>query len=126
MIKVILGLAVVAFGGFMGFFLSKKYRKRKEFYCQLSQFNERFLTEIGYYKRPLTKFLTAYLYKGEFDVLLQYFYQSLQANSLGERSQTSSKSSSIAYSMPASLKRSSFCSKDVSIFTEGLWRQSIG
>ena len=77
MIKLILGFAIVAFGGFLGYFLSKKYRKRKDFFCQMSLFNERFLMEIGYYRRPLTKFLTAYPYKGEFDFLLQYFYQSL-------------------------------------------------
>ncbi len=85
MLKLLIGLAVVAFCGFLGYFLSKKYRKRKEFFLQFSQFNERFLTEISYSKRPITKFLTAYPYKGEFDVLLEAFYQSLYLDRAGGR-----------------------------------------
>ena len=85
MIKLLLGLAIVVFGGFMGYFLSKKYRKRKEFFVQMFQFNERFLTEVSYSKRPLSRFLTSYEYKGEFDLLLQTFYKSLQEESCGGR-----------------------------------------
>ena len=75
----------MAMGGFLGYFFSKKYRKRKQFFVQIFQFNERFLAEIGYYKRPLTKFITAYPYKGEFDVLLQYYYQLLHEDAAGAR-----------------------------------------
>ncbi|MBR6773648.1 MAG: hypothetical protein IKM16_03165, partial [Clostridia bacterium] len=85
MVKLLLGLAIVAFCGFCGYFLSKKYRKRKEFYRQMSQFNERFLAEISYYKRSVPKFLTAYAYKGEFDVLLRAFYRELQQENGGGR-----------------------------------------
>ena len=85
MIKLLLGLAIVLFCGFFGYFLSKKYRKRKEFFLQLSQFNDRFLAEISYYKRPLSKFLTANAYKGEFDVLLRDYYQTLKEESAGGR-----------------------------------------
>ena len=85
MVKLMLGLAVVAFCGFLGYFLSKKYRRRKEFFLQWAQFNDRFLTEISYYKRPIVKFMVAYPYKGEFAVLLDYVRQSLEADGEGGR-----------------------------------------
>ena len=81
MIRLLIGIFLVGFGGFLGYFFSKKYRKRKEFFLQMSQFNERFLTEITYYKRPISKFLATRDYKGEFDLLLQTFYASLQEES---------------------------------------------
>ena len=85
MIKLMLGIAIVAFCGFMGYFLSKKYRRRKEFFLQWLQFNERFLTEIAYYKRPLLKFLSAYTYKGEFSIFLEGFQQTLTGEGDGGR-----------------------------------------
>ena len=85
MIKLLIGLSLVAFFGFLGYFFSKKYRKRKEFFWQMLQFNERFLAEISYAKRPLAKFLTAYPYKGEFALLLETFFQDLQKDSVGGR-----------------------------------------
>lgn len=85
MVKLLVGLAIVCFCAFLGYFLSKKYRKRKDFFLQMSQFNDRFLAEISYYRRPITRFLTQFSYKGEFDSLLSYFYQSLQEDSCGGR-----------------------------------------
>ena len=51
----------------------------------MAQFNERFLTEIAYYKRSVPKFLTAYAYKGEFDVLLRTYYKELLQENVGGR-----------------------------------------
>ncbi|MBR2903094.1 MAG: hypothetical protein IKC37_00440 [Clostridia bacterium] len=85
MLKLLLGLAIIAFFTFLVYFFTKKYRRRKNFFCQFSQFNERFLAEVSYTKRPLPKFLTAYAYKGEFESLLRTFYQSLTEESAGGR-----------------------------------------
>ncbi len=77
MIKFFLGVAIVAFTSFCGYLLSKKYRRRKLFFRQLNEFNERFLTEISYYRRPLRVFFAAYTYQGDFDVLLKDFFTAI-------------------------------------------------
>ncbi len=77
MIKFLLGIAVVAFTSFCGHFLSKKYRIRKVFFKQWKEFNERFLSEISYYRRPLRQFIEVYSYQGEFQQLLHDFYLTL-------------------------------------------------
>ena len=73
MIKFLLGIAIIAFTTFCGYLLGKKYRKRKEFYMQFFLFNERFLNEITYYRRPLREFIGKYTYKNEFSLLLERF-----------------------------------------------------
>lgn len=75
MIKIILGISIVAFTSFCGYILSGKYRRRKEFFRQFNEFNERFLSEISYYRRPLADFITQFSYKGEFNELLHLFYE---------------------------------------------------
>ena len=67
--KLLLGIAIVAFGSYCGFILSGKYRKRKLFFAHLKEFNERFLSEVSYYRRPLKEFCSQYDYKGEFEEL---------------------------------------------------------
>ncbi len=76
MIKFLLGVAIVAFGGFCGWLLSAKYRRRKAFFTQLKDFNDRFLSEIAYYRRPVRAFISSYAYQGEFRELLEE-YQTL-------------------------------------------------
>ncbi len=78
MAKFLLGIAIVAFTSFCGYYLAKKYRKRQSFYVQWWEFNERFLGEIAYYRRPLGEFLSKYTYKNEFGMFLNSFYISLQ------------------------------------------------
>ena len=73
MVKFFLGIAIIAFTSFCGHLLAKKYRQRKNFYAQLREFNERFLSEIAYYRRPLREFISAYTYQGEFEELLKDF-----------------------------------------------------
>ncbi len=75
MIKFFLGVAIVGFCAFCGFLFAKKYRQRKLFFGQLSTFNERFINEISYYRRPLVQFASAYAYKGEFSLLLEDFFK---------------------------------------------------
>ena len=53
MIKFILGVAIICFTSFCGYVLAKKYRQRKNFFSQMNEFNERFLSEIAYYRRPI-------------------------------------------------------------------------
>ncbi len=79
MAKVLLGIAMIAFTTFCGYLLAKKYRKRKEFFNQLYDFNERFLNEIAYYRRPLKEFFSKYAYKGEFEKLLWIYSESIEA-----------------------------------------------
>ena len=74
MVKFLLGIAIVAFTSYCGFIFAKKYRKRKLFFVQLKEFNERFLGEVSYYRRPLGEFISKYVYKGEFQVFLQNFF----------------------------------------------------
>ncbi len=73
MIKFFAGIAVVAFTTFCGYLLAGKYRKRRLFFTQLQTFNERFLSELAYYRRPLQVFIREYNYKEEFALLLQRF-----------------------------------------------------
>ncbi len=78
LIKFMLGIAVVAFTSFCGRFLAKKYRQRKQFFRQLNEFNQRFLAEIAYYKRPIRQFIASYTYQGEFNDLLQDVLNNLE------------------------------------------------
>ena len=66
MAKYVLCILIVAFTSFCGYLLAKKYRQRKQFYIQFSIFNERFITELSYFRRPIMQFIHSYAYKGEF------------------------------------------------------------
>ncbi len=65
-IKGFLGCAVVAFCVFTGYLAGGKWRARKAFYGQFARFNERYLTELDYSRRPLSAFLQEQTYAGEF------------------------------------------------------------
>ncbi len=77
MIKFILGMAIVCFTSFCGRMFASKYRRRKNFFAQMCEFNERFLSEIAYYRRPVAEFAEKFEYKGDFEDLLSAFLQSL-------------------------------------------------
>ena len=79
MAKFLLGIAIVAFTSFLGYLLAKKYRKRKDFFVQFTLFNERFLSEISYRRRPLSEFFRKYAYKGEFLTVLQNFFDRIKS-----------------------------------------------
>ena len=78
MAKFLLGVVIVAFTSFCGYLLSKKYRRRKVFFTQINEFNERFLNEMSYYRRPLTEFFSKYEYTKEFKFLLDDYIQTLR------------------------------------------------
>ena len=80
MIKFILGIAIVGFTSFCGYLLAGKYRQKKEFFLQFNEFNERYISEISYYKRPIGEFITKYSYKNDFQTLLENFFNGLSAN----------------------------------------------
>ncbi len=77
MLKFLLGVAIVAFTSFCGHLLAQKYRKRQLFFKQLKEFNERFLSEIAYYRRPLREFASNYSYQGEFQELLNDYFTAI-------------------------------------------------
>ena len=83
MAKFLLGVAVVAFTTFCGYFLSRKYRRRKSFFEQFYAFNERFLSEISYYRRPLAEFVSRHDYAGEFKSYLDAFFEDLEEEGAG-------------------------------------------
>ena len=74
MVKFLLGISIVAFTSFCGYLLAKKYRQKKNFFSQLVLFNERFLSELTYFRRPIREFMFSYTYRGEFLLLLQKFF----------------------------------------------------
>ena len=76
--KFIAGIALVAFTTICGYFLARKFRQRKLFFEQLQEFNERFLSEISYYRRPIRDFVAKYAYKGAFDELLRDYFARLK------------------------------------------------
>jgi len=71
MTKFLLGLVIVGFTSFCGYLLSKKYRRRKLFFSQFREFNERYISEMSYYRRPILEFFSKYSYKGEFNFFLE-------------------------------------------------------
>ncbi len=78
MTKFLLGVAIIAFTTILGYLFSKKHRKRKAFFMQFHLFNERFINEISYYKRPLQSFFSKYAYKDAFELLLSRFLYCVQ------------------------------------------------
>ena len=80
MLKFIVGIALIAFTTFCGYLLSGKYRKRKAFFRQLRGFNDRFINEISYFRRPIEEFVAAYLYDGDFALLLKSYFYRLKSN----------------------------------------------
>ncbi|MBR2329979.1 MAG: hypothetical protein IKA40_01910 [Clostridia bacterium] len=73
--RLLLGIIIVVLCSCCGFLLAKKHRKRKAFFTQLYVFNERFLNEIAYYRRPITEFVSQFTYKGEFALLLENYFE---------------------------------------------------
>ena len=79
-IKFFVGIAIVAFTSFCGYLLAGKYRKRGLFFREFQEFNERFLSEISYYRRPIKQFLGKYAYRGEFSMLVSELLSGIENN----------------------------------------------
>ncbi len=86
MLKFLSGIAIIVFTTFCGYLFSKRYRQRKSFFTQLKEFNERFLNEIAYSRRPIRQFIASFEYKGEFALLLQEFCKRAEGGMLEMRS----------------------------------------
>lgn len=65
-LKFLISALVIAFCIFLGYLASTKHRMRKKFFAQLAAFNERYLTELCYARKPLSDFLREYPYTGDF------------------------------------------------------------
>ncbi len=90
--KFFLGLAIIAFTTYCGYLLSNKYRIRKEFFVEYFDFNERFLSEINYLKRPLFQFILSIEKEREFGELLSIYLSSIsQGGNLEETNLSSSQ-----------------------------------
>lgn len=74
-IKLLLGLITIAFCVFLGYLAAGKYRSRKAFYLQFAAFNERYLNELCYSRKPLSDFLAEYPYTGDFGKTIDRFSQ---------------------------------------------------
>ena len=70
-LKVVFGLAIVVISTVGGYILSKKYRQRRRFLGQFREFNDQFIHEITYYRRPIKDFLSTHRFDGEFAAFLQ-------------------------------------------------------
>ena len=84
MLKILFGLTIVAISTTFGYFLSKKYRQRRRFMGQFREFNEQFINEITYYRRPIRDFLTTHSFDGEFHTLLEDYSVLLEHSIAGE------------------------------------------
>ena len=50
------------------------------FFIEFYEFNERFLTEIAYYRRPIMEWLSQNVFKQEFGVLVQLYAEQTMQN----------------------------------------------
>ena len=72
-LKVLVAALTVAFSTALGYFLAGKYRARKLFFSELLRFNERYLAELSYERRPLGSFLRETDHAGEFGKIIAAF-----------------------------------------------------
>lgn len=72
-LKLTVGGAIVAFCTLLGYFAATKYRARKNFYTQFCAFNERYLAELRYARKPLGDFLRENSFSGEFSKTIRAF-----------------------------------------------------
>ena len=70
-IKFLLSGLIIGFCIFLGYLAAGKFRARFKFYSQFSAFNERYLTELCYSRKPLSEFIEDYTYDGDFAKGLQ-------------------------------------------------------
>lgn len=72
-LRLLVSALVVGFCTLLGYFAAGKYRARKQFFGQLAHFNEQFLGELGYARKPLGAFLSEYKYQGDFGKAIESF-----------------------------------------------------
>lgn len=72
-IKLLVSAAVVGFGVFLGWAAAGKYRARAQWFALHLSFNERYLNELGYSRKPLGEFLLGVPREGEFGRAVEKF-----------------------------------------------------
>ena len=77
-IKILLCMAIVAFCTALGYFFAEKYRARRRFFSQFCAFNERFLNELEFERKPVSAFLKSYEYTGDFGKAVKDFAEKRQ------------------------------------------------
>ncbi len=65
-LRLILCALIVAFCTAIGYLAAEKYRARRSYFSQLSDFVERYIAELGYAKKPLPAFLGSCHFNGDF------------------------------------------------------------
>lgn len=65
-LKIVICISVIAFSTAVGYLLAGKYRARRKFFDQFCLFNERYLNELSYARKPLPEFLKQHEYTGDF------------------------------------------------------------
>lgn len=63
----------MAFCTYLGYLCGGKYRKKKSFFFSMEDFNEKFLNELAFSRRPLADFIGMNEYKGDFACSLKSF-----------------------------------------------------
>ena len=71
MLKVLLCVLLFVLCVGCAFWLTRKYRKRKDFFYNLDLFNERLLNEVSYTRIPLPAFAEKYEFTGDFRKMLE-------------------------------------------------------
>lgn len=82
MISYILYVCIVLFLTYIGYFLSGKYRLKKNFYKEWVRFHRAFLNDMEYIRRPLPELFERFSAKGEFEKILETYQKEhfLQGN----------------------------------------------
>lgn len=65
-VKFLLGAAIVAFCTFLGYLFAGKYRARKSFFFEANAFNEKFLAELKFSRKPVGEFFKTVNAQGDF------------------------------------------------------------
>lgn len=79
MLKILLCILLFALCVGCAFGLTRKYRKRKDFFYNLDLFNERLVNEVSYTKIPLPSFTEKYEFTGDFRRMLEEKKDDFQA-----------------------------------------------
>ncbi len=70
-IKLLLCAAIVIFCTFLGYLAASKFRARRNFFAQMSAFNDRYINELTYSRRALKELIGEMKEGGEFFDLLK-------------------------------------------------------
>ena len=80
MLKILLCASLFSLCVGCAFWLTRKYRKRKDFFYNLDLFNERLVNEVSYTKIPLPAFAEKYEFTGDFKKMLEEKRTDFQAD----------------------------------------------